>query len=107
MQGELDKRLEIFSQILERSIRQRQLLSEENLVEVIILQKEREDLLGSLGPLEAARYRQEPLRSAIASIIESDRALYTELETAKGGLSARLNQIRSGFKAIRAYGDTY
>lgn len=96
--------MEVLARVLEKSAQQKRLLGEDCLVEVALLQKERDELIEELKSFGPAPFREEPLRSRIAAIIESDRDLYAGLEEAKADVAARISRVKSGFKAIKAYG---
>lgn len=97
--------VDILEKVLQLSREQKDLLSENRLADLLIKQKQREDLLAGLSGLgTAADCGKDPLRKIIGEIMENDRFLTMGIESSMNEIGHKLKKVRKGLKALKAYG---
>lgn len=98
-----ERHLEILKAVLETSVLQRRLFDEKRFEDLLLKQKEREDLLSELSSLEPAGLKCGEARALIAGILDNDRALSLCIESSMGEIAGKLGRIRKGARAVKAY----
>ena len=92
----------LLREVLKISRGQKTLFSENRLEDLLLGQSRREALMASLG--NGVDYKKEPYSSIINEIVDNDRVLSLGIETLRDEVGGRLKRIKSGVKAMKAYG---
>ncbi|MFQ5736272.1 MAG: flagellar protein FliT [Thermodesulfobacteriota bacterium] len=95
--------LGILEAVLRISVEQKELFRENRLEDLLMLQREREALLGGIET-GAADLSEGPLRGLIEKILDNDRLLSLGLENARREVGDKLRNVKQGFRALKAYG---
>ncbi|MEK7773357.1 MAG: hypothetical protein AAB307_03340 [Deltaproteobacteria bacterium] len=95
--------MEILFRMLEISNAQKKLFEENRLDELAALQVERERLFHELKGLEREKPSGDVLRDVVKKIGENDVLLKMNIEGALSGIKVKIEKIRNGAKAIKAY----
>jgi len=96
----------ILEEVLAISGRQERYLSENNLEDLLRAQQSREALLAELAELDPDLPDSGPLRDVLNRILENDRRITLNIETSLTGIRRRLEKLRKGSMAMRAYSST-
>lgn len=102
MAPKLEEYREKLNRLLEISILQRRFIKEKRIEEVLSCQAGRDALFASLD-LDGAS-PDPSLRELARKISESDRLLIEETRAVMEAMSSKLNHIKAGQNALRAYG---
>src|SRR5574337_586831 len=94
---------EILLRVLELSQLQRKLLSENRFNDLLKSQSEREALLAELEGSGKVDIREERLKRLVETILVNDRVLTLSIESSMGEIRCKLDKIKNGLKALRAY----
>ncbi|MBI5827497.1 MAG: hypothetical protein HZB22_07220 [Deltaproteobacteria bacterium] len=95
--------MEKLLKVLEISNAQKKLFEENRMEELSALQLERERIFIELKALEGETPPRETLRPAVKEIEENDTLLRMNIEGALSGIKGRLEKIKNGTKAVKAY----
>lgn len=89
--------------MLEISNVQKKLFEENRMEELAALQIERERIFLELKGLEREKPSRDLLRPVVKKIEENDTLLRMNIEGALSGIKAKIEKIKNGTKAIKAY----
>ena len=103
MGSETGRFMEILFRMLEISNAQKKLFEENRLDELAAIQVERERLFLELKGLEREKPSGDILRPVVKKIGENDVLLKMNIEGALSGIKVKIEKIRNGAKAIKAY----
>lgn len=93
---------EKLNRLLEISSLQLRLIREKRVDEFAACQAEREDLFTDL--IRPGDFGRDPEARLLADrLIESDKLLAGEVQALMGGISSKLNQVKTGRSAVKAY----
>lgn len=95
--------MEKLLKVLDISRAQKKLLEDNRMEELSALQLERERIFLELKALEGEMPPRETLRRVVKEIDENDALLRMNIEGALSGIKGRLEKIKNGTKAVRAY----
>lgn len=93
---------EKLNRLLEISTLQLRLIKEKRLEEFAASHAERERLFLDLGHTGQAA-RDPDLRILAEKLLENDKLLASEVQALMGGISSKLNQVKTGRSALKAY----
>jgi len=98
----LEEYREKLNRLLEISVLQRRLVSEKRIDELLECHAQRETLFSTIDLSGSST--DESLKELARKLTESDRLLTAETRAVMEGMSARLNHLKAGQSALRAYG---
>lgn len=102
MEPNRDEYGEKLNRLFEISLLQRRLIREKRIEELLSCQAERDALFPTLS--RPANCSDPALRELADKITESDRRLMDETRAVMEGMSSKLNHLKAGQSALRAYG---
>ncbi len=94
---------EILRRVLDLSRLQRNLLGENRLQDLLKTQSERETLLAELEGSGKIDLNDERLKRLVDGILANDKVLTLTIESSMGEIRCKLDKIKNGLKALRAY----
>lgn len=92
----------LLKDILELSLHQRHLLEDNRIVELLENQRSRDELFTELKAMGRIDFDDEA-SGLIDKIVESDRSVTLNLESALDSLKVKLKKMKEGSQASRAY----
>lgn len=95
--------MERLLRVLEISNAQKKLFEENRMEDLSALQLERERIFMELKSLEGEAPPGDALRQVVKEIEENDTLLRMNIEGALSGIKGRIEKIKNGTKAVRAY----
>lgn len=93
----------ILGRLLEISILQRSLISENRVEELFSAQIERDGLFSMLD-LSGEPASDSALKELAGKLADSDRELSAEVQQVMDAVASRLGQVKTGMSAVKAYG---
>ncbi len=102
MAPKLDEQREKLNRLLEISALQRRLVSEKRIDDLLQYHAEREALFATIDLTGSSA--DGSLKELAHKLSESDSLLMAETRALMEGMSARLNHLKAGQSALRAYG---
>lgn len=103
MAHELTQAAELLERILEVSVTQRKYLDEMRIEELLATNEEREKLFGELMEINPECLKDGTLKSVTDEIIANDKVVYMNMESLLCAMKDKLQHIRDGSAAVRAY----
>lgn len=99
-----DNRTVVLRKLLEISTRQRRLVDENRVEELLVAQAEREAFFATLDLTGKNTPACGETRELARSLAQSDRLLSDGVQRVMDTVGSRLGQVKTGMSAIKAYG---